>query len=1692
MPPTMLLDSLQTVRRRVRWLGLVYGIGVLLASAVGLLLTIVLADYTLNLPGFPRIVAMLLGVGAIIYLLYRWVLQPMAARLTLSDVAGRLEQAFPEFDDRLRSTVDFMNSDIPGSEAMKQRVVGEAAALAGKLDLSRAVVAKPAWYALGTGVGSILVALLLALIMRDYASVAMSRLLSPFARNDWPKRVQIAEAGNLPTRVPVGDRVDVKMKLTRGDYSKAIIFYQYDNNPAIQRELMTRGEDGTYTASIDARVDSGQGNASLKIWMTAGDDEKHLAPITIVPRLSIKSVEAELVPPAYVTDAKATTVDLISAPALVADGSRVKLNVQFNKQLAANNPVALVAASEELTIPQIDWKADTSTSASGTWMARKTMRFHVRATDSDGFTNNALEEFEIVVRPDQAPTVQIENPRHNEERMAQSNIPLLGLAEDDYGISWLKLIVERVGDHKKWEIPLLDKGTAQTGVSVSRAEGALDRQRLRAAYSWELSQLADAKIQTGDVLEYYLLVKDNFDLDGQTHPEVASGRLRITVISPDELISKVIDDLRQLKNQIQGVRNAQERTRQQTNELADDLRKRPQLDAADQAALQRLSNQQATAAAQTRQIAGRINELMQRMTENGANSQELQDLARDVANDLQQAAENPMREATRQLAAAGQQQQRTPTAAQPNNNDPNGTSARDATTRPAGEQQDANGGATSRPSDLASNQQNGRNGANPARNGNQQARNGSQRRGPQDQQNPSDQQASASAAQNGDQQQQQRDTNQQPGDAARVQQPANARGAQANAQSRGQQQANNGQRNGADQQANAQSSDQQQNAANREPGDQQNPTNGQQQADNGQRNGADQQANAQSRGQQNGSNQQNPSGGPQQQANSQQQQRGSGGQQQPGSQQNSPSQRGQGSQQNQQANGQQQQRNGGNQSPSGQQQAQSGQPQQGSSQEQQQQRQEALAQANQNQQQANEQLDRALDRMASIGSVQQQVQRLRDILNQQQQISQQTRQIGRDNVGRTPEQMSQQDRDKLNQVADQQQQLSEQTAKALDEMQKMSQQMNRSDPASAQAMQRAAQRGQQQQTSQNQQRAAQQARQNQQGGAQSAQRQAEMGLEMVLNDLNEAEKHRLSELQRQLEDLQNQIGNLIRRQATHNLDTVALQGADAVQKLDVNVLADLMAKAERRPDDPPANVQLPQLTALQEQTERNTRDLGKTAEETPSGAEAATHLTRAAGRMERALVQLHTNKLAEAYDPNQIEALTELEGAQRTVSEQQSQVDQQLQEQQREGLRQRYVKIRDAQVKLNEEVTKIDGARTPDGGLNRPEAVRLGQLPAEQNTLSEQVNGIAEDLAAATSVVYVWSNKDIVQSMNDVKADLSKQTTGVSTRAEQTRIVDQLNAMIRNLQVRPRDSKFAQNDNGQQQQQDQQGGQGQAGQQKRPPRLPAEAELRLLQDLQRAVNTSTKTINDQPNKDQPKLVALGGRQGELRGLLDQLLQNSSRGQLKLGPEPDVKTQLPEEANGEQVENQELDQSLLNGQPDQDRDEKQANLIGDRMARSRQRLADKSDPGKITQLIQDRIILDFDSLIQQAQQQQAETRNQQQRRQQQQQQRQQQANQRQQGQQQQQAQRNQGQPENQSDRNQDTRSQDGAAASRLPGQRQVSTDMSKEIRESAAEWGQVSPRLRDAVLDGADEKIMEEYSKIVQDYYKSVANQGAGQ
>lgn len=1414
-----LIQSLQDIRRKVKLFSIAFGAGIVLAAAAGLLLATVLLDWLLNLPTPLRVIIVLAALGAFGYALVTWVFRPLWARLTIGDVAGRIEHAFPQFDDRLRSTVDFVRDGgayVPGSDPMKQKVVSEASGLAQSVNLGAVIDTRPVWYSAAGGFASLILLIIIGVLVGpSFLGIVANRLAG--GGMQYPKFTQIDLVGALPTRVPVGQPVDVKMKLTKGAHrtNKAVIHYRYDDGPW-QKELMSLGADGTFAASLDARLRPDQATGILDIRVEAGDDEKTLPAVTLVPRLDVTRIEARITPPPYAGQA-VTAVNLGERPAQTAVGSTVDLAISFNKPLG-DAAVRIEPSKPDQRSPEMTWKRQPGNVAVGTFTAAESVRFTVRATDADGFENTGTQEFDLVVREDATPTVQIEEPRRSEDRTPEAAFPLRVVAEDDYGIAQAQLVVRRVGGERaadgsqapgnEFVIDLVNGAQVAEGAVWTPTDDRAERKRYRLEYLWDLAaSMPTAALKPGDVLEYFVQVRDNFDLDGTRHDFVQSGKLRLTIISHEQFARNVQMAFEQLHNELGQIKRGQTNTKVETEALAQQAKQRGTFDDADQKQAERLSGQQGTTAAQTKQTAGKLADLLDRMNQNKSQDAAMKQTADEVSKQLEQAAEGAMKEASKDLATAKE-------------------------TRTDAKATDA--------------------------------------------------------------------------------------------------------------------------------------------------------------------------------------------QRQAGSEQRAA----------------------------------------------------ALARAQQNQDKAAEQLDKAMQRLGNFGGLSEAIARIQEIKKAQEALADKFNKEMKDHLGRKPEDLDKKTQEALRKMAEDQKKIQAQTESALTDMNKKSEQMMKSDPSSAQAMKQAAQTGQQQGVSSKQQQASQAMQQNQQAQAQQNQKQAAMGLEMILAKLKEAERRKLEQLARQLEDLQKLVADLVRRQAGHNMDNLTLDDPKKIAALTEEARNDLLAMSERDPQALPPPPTIQQLSASQEQTERNARDVAKTAEALPE-SDPATKLTAAAGQMERAAVHLRAQKLPDAYSPPQVEALKALVDAKAKIDEMKQKVDEQLQQQDRETIRQAYVKLLEGQKKINRDTTDIDGApRDPAGALPRLIAVRLGQLPGEQGKLSESAEGLGKELEKIGSIVYVWANKDIVKSMANVKDSLGKPDTGIVTQSEQVRVAEQLQAMIDNLVEKPKQSKFA--------------GRG-GGECKGGVKMPTETELRLLKGLQTAVNRNTQVIDQRPKKEDAEkraLVDLGGRQGELRDLLGQLMEKSSEGKVKLGPEPDNKDQLPEEASREDVEDQEFEKFLREDEPKEgaggDTVARDVKLTGDRMARSRQRLALNNDPGKVTQTIQEKIIGDLDQLIELSRQQQMQMQN---------------AGSKQQQQQKQQMARKQlgqmrlaqqeAQQPGQKQGKGNKGGTQGAQDSFMPGQGERQVDASVELQEKFSEWGGLTERQRDAVLEGASEKVIEKYRGLVEDYYREL-------
>ena len=680
MPPTSLIDSLQSVRRKVRLLTLASGMGRLLAVAIALLVAIVFIDWSLGLDKLPRLALLILAGIGLVVLLWHWLARPAFSRIGLSDVAGHVEHAFPQFDDRLRSTINFSQSKVPGSESMQRRVVSEAQTLAERFDFHQVIVRRPLYYTAAITLAAVLGLGVLAWWGHEsgWLSIAANRLA--LGNDQWPKTVEIALDSPTPQCVAVGDDVDVKLHLARGDKAsrRAYLYYRYDNGPWTETD-MNRAEDGAYTARLRAALEPGHKQSNLQVRVEAGDDQAMLSPVAIVPRMDVTRVEVSVAPPPYIQPQSVSRANLSDGKATMLLGSSVRMQVSFNKAIKPGSTLTLRPVPANRALPPMSWDTTGDQVRVASFRSDHSFSFKLEATDADGLAYKGSQQYEVSVVPDRQPTVQITDPPTDEDRTAVAGFDIKATADDDNGIVESRLVVNRYSASDAvlatawnapapsaappWVFPILIGGRVAPALATWQAvDGMPDRKNYAMGYHLELPTLAAANLKPGDKLEFYIQVKDNFNLDGVQHDWVSSEKRVVTIISPEQWEETAKDKASQIQQQINARRLDQRREKAETEGLKNGLDANKKFDEADKAQAERLSGDQVNTQSQTMQLADDLDKLAKKMAENKSPREGLQTTAQDVAHDLRKAADSPMRDARQNLDAAKDQPPQSPNA----------------------------------------------------------------------------------------------------------------------------------------------------------------------------------------------------------------------------------------------------------------------------------------------------------------------------------------------------------------------------------------------------------------------------------------------------------------------------------------------------------------------------------------------------------------------------------------------------------------------------------------------------------------------------------------------------------------------------------------------------------------------------------------------------------------------------------------------------------------------------------------------------------------------------------------------------------------------------------------------------------------------------------------------------------------------
>lgn len=631
-----LIDALSMVRRRLR-AKLVFGGLVRLLAVVALaLIGGVALDWGLRLPGLVRLtltLVLLIYAGVVIW---RRIALPILHPVSLTEIAVRVQEHFPEFDRGLAGAVEFVQQGTDASTTLTRRAIDRAAEIVRHVPIRESLAGRlPRRVRVAASVAAVaLVAISFG--ATSWLRTGIVRFVDPLGPHEWPRRVDI-HAETSDQIVALGESVMCGMEVVRGDSRRLRpVVVTRDEQGLMTRVPMQRGADRRYHHRFEGVT------TPFTYWFEAGDASTRSRPsrVRLVERPAVRTCEMSVHPPPYVQRDEPTRHALDERPVTVVEGSHVVVHVTTAAALHTDEPGAgawIGIGDERFPMQPFDamtWTFERDASAS--------FAFTVQLKDvvsGQAFENRDPAVYRVEVALDRKPTVSLMEPSPVLEVTPDADVSLVAVAEDDLGVSTMTLSA----DDGAGPLPPVDLLADTT--ETATPEG-IER---NCSYVWPLSPLG---LSPGQVVTYSIEVTDNFDLAGQKHQPVRSRDGRLKVISPDELTDRVAEQLKFIGRSIERARDEQSSIRADLQDAAEAVAEEGPLDPADIESLMQIGSGQQRLAAQTRRLAGQLSGVARTLAQNHIKDAALRDQVGRIEATLQNVADGPMTKAAEQTDRA--------------------------------------------------------------------------------------------------------------------------------------------------------------------------------------------------------------------------------------------------------------------------------------------------------------------------------------------------------------------------------------------------------------------------------------------------------------------------------------------------------------------------------------------------------------------------------------------------------------------------------------------------------------------------------------------------------------------------------------------------------------------------------------------------------------------------------------------------------------------------------------------------------------------------------------------------------------------------------------------------------------------------------------------------------------------------------
>ncbi len=626
---------LRATARRMTLSEFLFGCVLTAGAVAGLWLAATLIEAGWRLDATPR-GALLWIIGCASLGLLSWflirpllILSGLLRDRPLRIVAREIEQRMPRVGDRLVNLLDLAegrHSDAP--PPLLDEAVHMLGAEVDAVPFETAVDFSKAKRSLRFAAVPVILLLAFLAAAPGTFTGASARLLSPGAHFDRPVPFQLdVTPGDV--EIPKGSTLTIEARATGKERPDILeIAIRRENEDHIETLRMREDSTGVFRHEIE------NVRRPLRYRVTAASVASAWRRVSIIDYPLVRSLRITLRPPAYaglpVRQLDPDMGDVAGLP-----GTRVELDLA----LGGSETVRAVIAFDDGASAPLEINDGR---AAGAFAITRNGAYRIVLENARGAQNHDPIEYAISVEEDRAPSILLARPEPDALLDETLQRTLEGIIRDDFGFHDLALF------YRLSESRFGEPSDTFEKIPLPLADPRLPDQRL--TYDWLIGETTSLDPVPGDVIEYFVRVRDNDAWAGYKAAQTAPRFLRTPSLA--ERYESLREEQEGVESRLLDIMDQAEQLDEQFDELRDEVRNKQRADWEDQRQLEQIERQQQHMEEQVNDLAEQVESMNRTAERNNLLSDETLSLYQELQQVVEEIDSPEFREAMAQLQEA--------------------------------------------------------------------------------------------------------------------------------------------------------------------------------------------------------------------------------------------------------------------------------------------------------------------------------------------------------------------------------------------------------------------------------------------------------------------------------------------------------------------------------------------------------------------------------------------------------------------------------------------------------------------------------------------------------------------------------------------------------------------------------------------------------------------------------------------------------------------------------------------------------------------------------------------------------------------------------------------------------------------------------------------------------------------------------